>query len=672
MFLCKCPQLTPLQSRFLASLAALATIALIYWSLSDVHFAYAAELAVDGSGQLRDGGDDHNWHRIVDVQLQEDGIVDQDVSHTLHARAVPTQTTAGNNYANADNLQPGDTTVWIFPNDQLTGPHTARGPGLPREVDEEDEVEAAHPDLRRRDEDTGESDTAELETRQDNTASEIYISVNTCNQPLYAGDGVQSAAPPQLTLYVSTSADNASPAPGQDASTQAEIPLTEGYANYSTSVSGAGYMSVHAPDLPSNFTGVWNYEIAVSIDGFYHNIGGNGSNLYLIDSDSTAALLVTNNLTQANPGSKSYNQWMNLTAPYVVFANNQNRTATMGISRSYCGLNQISQVIGKQMDPTGEFTNVQMEMITRGIGGKPKEQFYITYLNRSSNYHATLAQPGNSTASGNGVVGGGGIVWPQMSFTTKTDGNCALLYNLDFCDQVAYAVPSSPDRVDNYATFQNFYDNNALTWFQNFNYSLQQIPCDTDSASQYSLARNCSDCYQAYKQWLCAVSIPRCEDFTSDATYLQIRNVGQPFLNGTMLPDAYLNQNYVPMSNAPTIQGSLAFVQTLISSVATNQSRNPAIDAHIAPGPYKEVLPCEDLCYNLVQSCPAALGFGCPYPGRGLEVGYGTRSGSINGSLTCSYLGAYVPTDAALALNADLLRVVLFAASAAMLIMVGL
>jgi calcium channel MID1 len=72
-------------------------------------------------------------------------------------------------------------------------------------------------------------------------------------------------------------------------------------------------------------------------------------------------------------------------------------------------------------------------------------------------------------------------------------------------------------------------------------------------------------------------------------------------------------------------------------AVLTNSSRNPIIDAQIKPGPYKEVLPCKDLCYDLVQSCPAALGFGCP-EGKWLNSSYGVRS--PNGDITCSYLGA--------------------------------
>ena len=57
--------------------------------------------------------------------------------------------------------------------------------------------------------------------------------------------------------------------------------------------------------------------------------------------------------------------------------------------------------------------------------------------------------------------------------------------------------------------------------------------------------------------------------------------------------------------------------------LAFNSSRNPMIDTFIKPGPYKELLPCEDMCYNLTRSCPAALGFACPLEGHGLNYSYG-------------------------------------------------
>ncbi|KAK5163557.1 uncharacterized protein LTR77_010506 [Saxophila tyrrhenica] len=653
-----CPKLSPLQSRFLASLATLALLGLIYWTIGHPPLAYAAELDFDGAGEPR-GGEDHNWHRITQEALEEDGVDPEgDEGHTtpvLIARAPVVSSTGGNNIANNANIEAGNTSVWLFPVEQLQSRHADRGPGLPSYVEAVAQTNVAHGELRKR-HDSEQDDTQDLDARQNARARTIYISMNTCLQPNYVGSGTQSAAPPQLTLYVATDESNENPGPQGSQGNQRAIPLDGGFAATSISVDDSWYMSVHAPSLPDNFTGVWNYELAVSIDDYFHSVSNDTDpNLFLLDSDSSAALLVTNNLTQADPSQQSFKDWMNLTAPYVVFASNVNDTRTMGLSKSFCGLNKNSQIAGAQDQSDGSATNVQMQMTTRGLGNKPKEQFYVTALNGSSTYFATLAQVGNSTSSGSGVVGGGGKVWQTTVFPTKSDGNCALLYNLDFCSEVAYAVPSTPDLVANYSRFQSLYDNFTLNYYHNFNYSLQQVPCHTTSDAQYSLARNCDDCAKAYKEWLCAVSIPRCEDFSSDAKWLQRRNMGQPFFNGTELPSSLLNQHYTPMSKAPTLEGTIAYSQTYISSVATNSSRNPMIDEVIQPGPYKEVLPCEDLCYSLVQSCPAALGFGCPFPGKGLEASYGSRHGNGNGTLTCSFLGAYVYTGGASSVGAGVM-----------------
>jgi calcium channel MID1 len=224
------------------------------------------------------------------------------------------------------------------------------------------------------------------------------------------------------------------------------------------------------------------------------------------------------------------------------------------------------------------------------------------------------------------------------SLTIILDGNCALLFNLTFCDEVAYAVPSNPNTYPSIENLGSLYDNYSQTAYQNFSYTLELMACNTTSAAKYSLSKDCDDCAAAYKQWVCAVTIPRCQDYSSQDPWLQPRNMGQGFYNNaSMLSSSLLQQQYNPMPSAPG--NSIAQQQTFISSFATNSSRNPTIiDEIIMPGPYKEVLPCEDLCYSLVQSCPAMLGFGCPYPGRGLEASYGIRNDA--GIITCSYLGA--------------------------------
>jgi len=129
---------------------------------------------------------------------------------------------------------------------------------------------------------------------------------------------------------------------------------------------------------------------------------------------------------------------------------------------------------------------------------------------------------------------------------------------------------------------------------------LAQVPCETTSSAQYSLARTCSDCSNAYKEWICAVSIPRCTDWSpasSSQPELQQRNMIQPFPNNSILWDY---EAYKAANDS--------------SVTAIKSSRNVTIDSVIRPGPYNEILPCDDLCYHIVQSCPAVMGFMCPTP----------------------------------------------------------
>lgn len=99
-------------------------------------------------------------------------------------------------------------------------------------------------------------------------------------------------------------------------------------------------------------------------------------------------------------------------------------------------------------------------------------------------------------------------------------------------------------------------------------------------------------------------------------------------------------QNFPNSSSLP----DKAFLQASQEILYLNSSRNPAIDEVVQPGPYKEILPCLDMCYNLVQSCPAAMGFECPGPGgEGFASSYGRRpngSASEDGQITCNYPGA--------------------------------
>lgn len=190
---------------------------------------------------------------------------------------------------------------------------------------------------------------------------------------------------------------------------------------------------------------------------------------------------------------------------------------------------------------------------------------------------------------------------------------------MEVCSQVAWSVPSNPSR--NRSELMKMYDNYTEYYLKQFNNSMQQIACNTTDTASYSLATNCQNCSKSYKNWLCAVSLPRCDDFGwVNNTNLGVvqgvgfpRNLAQPFPNGTSVTDSSLTTN-LDRAN---------LTDQWLDRIYSNQSRVPGlIDKTIQPGPYLELLPCEDLCYALVRDCPAAMGFACPLEQPSLQRSY--------------------------------------------------
>ena len=94
-------------------------------------------------------------------------------------------------------------------------------------------------------------------------------------------------------------------------------------------------------------------------------------------------------------------------------------------------------------------------------------------------------------------------------------------------------MPSSSRFRSNPQDLARLYDDQARDYYNNFNKSLAQIPCDTTGTAQYSLARTCAHCAADYKTWLCTVLMPRCESFDATLPFLQERNIGASFPNGS-------------------------------------------------------------------------------------------------------------------------------------------
>ncbi|KAI8970342.1 stretch-activated Ca2+-permeable channel component-domain-containing protein [Mycotypha africana] len=275
-----------------------------------------------------------------------------------------------------------------------------------------------------------------------------------------------------------------------------------------------------------------------------------------------------------------------------------------GLTHSYCAakLNEMPHY------------EVNRTITYRGLDHKLRHQFMVTNLTLATSYVAYMLMPTSDSSIS---------MTTPIHLSTKLDANCRIIYNLPFCDQVAYSVPIPPETltIDNIWSIAEQYDNQAKAKFKPFDIALSQYNCET---TQYSLVRNCTDCYRDYKTWLCAVTIPRCTDSSTSEDISQ----------GTQ---------DVPVAPA-------------LRYVLPNASRNPWIDETLKPGEWTELLPCIDLCYHVVQSCPPFLQFYCPTGDlAALQYGY-WQNGNVSVNGTSYYFDINNPTCNRMGVNTSLLK----------------
>ncbi|OAA66267.1 calcium channel subunit Mid1 [Cordyceps fumosorosea ARSEF 2679] len=470
---------------------------------------------------------------------------------------------------------------------------------------------------------TNSSAGAGILARQDSQKLSIFLSANTCLQPWRVpGADKADMEPPQLTLLISNSSQLGCPDLSMQDTPNIQKQTFEGGAvMFSTNMTEDLFISVQAPNVSSSYQGGYFFELAASTQDYYHRYVGKEGQLLWLDSDASSALLVSKNLTINMDESKRI---MEQGMQYQFYIDNELFPRLLGIEHSTCGLKTNAQIYATP-NGTGNLNQlVHMTMTTRGPGGFPKQQFFITGLNDTTEYRGIIVQTPNATVAkrdGEGIVGGGGTVFTSTAFNTVSGTSCKMVTDLDFCDEIQYAVPGNVEKFQgNDSILGQTYDDYAKTMYDNFEKVLMLMQCEAPSTKRYSLMKTCDDCRRAYKKWLCTVVMPRCEDYAAaDAPHSIVRNAGQPFPNGTRLPAAEL---------------------ALYAGIpASNTSRNNFIDETIAPGPYRELLPCDDLCYEVVQSCPAAMQLSCPLrKNREYPSSYARRDPD-NLEVTCNYPG---------------------------------
>ena len=146
---------------------------------------------------------------------------------------------------------------------------------------------------------------------------------------------------------------------------------------------------------------------------------------------------------------------------------------------------------------------------------------------------------------------------------------------------------------------------NLLSNMANLTVMLTTMACGRD---MYSPLVTCADCAAAYRNWLCAVSLPRCAEYTA------------------------------PSSSSLAAASSTATIEPALSVMNASSPRNQSLP--VFTDSYTVVLPCIEVCNAADRACPPFLGFRCPLPQYTASQSYGVgfidtgEKGVVGGGLT--------------------------------------
>lgn len=358
---------------------------------------------------------------------------------------------------------------------------------------------------------------------------------------------------------------------------------------YGGSTPGSGdketvYMKVVAPEN-TNKDATWEYAIGISQQNLVFQ-WDNRTWASVVDADDNSALIVTGNLTTTESITFDSDISHNDSFYYLQIYPSSYNSSFDGLSKSWYAISKGPSLT------TSSKSNINYTTTYIQRNGELQQQFYVVGLNESTEYIAYIYSTYSDVDSQGNEVGSGGSIYEQFEFTTMSDEGCELIFDLDFCDKVAYAVPNGNTSQDN-DVLKNMYDTNAKSIYQNFSKALQQVACNTTSDAIFSPLLTCEDCSELYKDWLCAVTIPRC--LTRSIEGYKYREV--------------------------------------------NESRSDFINYGIQPmNGYYEILPCVNVCEAVVRTCPSVFGFACPTGNDTIALSYYWDTDDLEYP-TCNYIG---------------------------------
>ena len=397
-----------------------------------------------------------------------------------------------------------------------------------------------------------------------------HLTVNLCNAP----DGYNQSRTTLLTASTNTSI---------------YYPSSQtwgGFANLTVpAVNDGSDLTVLVSTPESSSSTNWAFEVGISLESTAWHTLDRLPLFAFDDSDNTSALLT----------SPTYSSRILKQPPSYELYAVPDAQVRAGLVNSTCYIRSLQTVPASRINQTTttrgvyELSEEEGGLVNETLRQGRREQFTLQGLNPFTNYSVWGFQPESRLIAGNMTAS---RLFRQQWFSTKrTASNCRLVSDLAFCPNVAYSVPAPPTMETN--LLMSLYDNATTEALAGFNTTLSLFSCDEPVRSvqgMYSYVRTCSQCREAYRSWVCAMTMPRCVDEDERAS-----------MNDTD-PDKAI---------------------TTFPRASANDSRTPFLPA--AAFPYTELPPCVDVCELVYASCPPIISkaFGCPLPTITMEQSYG-------------------------------------------------
>ncbi|OAX41807.1 hypothetical protein K503DRAFT_734974 [Rhizopogon vinicolor AM-OR11-026] len=382
-------------------------------------------------------------------------------------------------------------------------------------------------------------------------AQQLFVSVAICS--------TEAASP---TFFVT---NTTSVAESTSSSDVFQIPLQSGFGYWTGTAPQGAFLTVQN-------IGQTSFQVAVSNGSLVHELLP--SLPLLGDTTNTQALIYSYPFSPVDSSPSIYPNYTlppaNLSAPsppseppaFSLFIAPTSSDLTSG-PQTACAIQSASASVSV-------LTN---DFWLRGNEGW-RSQWLIGGLTPSTNYTAYVVQD-QVKLSG------------PIYFSTKSPSfSCPLVHSLPYCPSTSYAVPlpfpQSPATFYDSSTLPQNISDPLLQYMTNFTAMLLTFPCGRDL---YSPLQTCESCQEAYRNWLCSVSFPRCAEPPSSSSS--------------------------PSSPTPA----------LTAPQSGPNARNPNLPN--VSYSYQTVLPCLEVCNAADRACPNVLGIKCPNPRFNAASSYG-------------------------------------------------